>query len=207
MRHADRYEGIGLTAEDTAEYWTRAEAGDPEAAYIVGLLYKLGYGLHQDKSMAARWWEKAAERGHLRAQVQLAILLESGLTSDLEAAVHWYRRAAEGGHAEAQRYLGTLYWEGRGVGRDPNEAVTWWQRAADLGDGKAKYNLASAYWHGAHLPRDRMRSLRLLYSAAGDAETWQAMRDRPPFRRGVIRLAIAAGVLLLAGILVLLVYR
>ena len=43
---------------------------------------------------------------------------------DLDAALDWYQRAAESGHAGAQNNLGAMYFDGRGVLRNPLEAAS-----------------------------------------------------------------------------------
>jgi hypothetical protein len=89
-----------------AEWTSAAERGDPEADFQLGMLNERG-DLKQDYKQADRWYQKAAELGHIGAEYRLAwiwgvggddfpadpveaykwILLasEKGLTTDLEA--------------------------------------------------------------------------------------------------------------------------
>jgi TPR repeat protein len=56
-----------------------AEAGDAEAAFTVGERYLEGKGALRHPFEAARWYRRAAEAGHLRAQCRLAQLHLLGL--------------------------------------------------------------------------------------------------------------------------------
>jgi len=104
-----------------------AEAGEPEAQYLVGRLYQQGRGVAQDEAEAIRWYRKAAEREHPGAQFELGRAYDEGVIvpqDDAEAA-RWYEQAARRGHSEAQCRLGTMYMTGRGVAADPIEAYAW----------------------------------------------------------------------------------
>src|ERR1022692_1473847 len=64
-------------AEDEAtakEVRKSAEAGNASAQNRLGLLYDEGLGVPQDYSQAKEWFEKAAKRGHVGAQVNLGTL-------------------------------------------------------------------------------------------------------------------------------------
>ena len=45
----------------------RAEQGDAEAQWSLGLAYAKGEGVPQDDAEAARWYRLAAEQGYARA--------------------------------------------------------------------------------------------------------------------------------------------
>ena len=68
-----------------------------------GVDFELGRGVTQDHAEAARWYRRAAERGHAPAQNSVARLYETGMgvpRDEVEALV-WYSLAAESGHAVA----------------------------------------------------------------------------------------------------------
>ena len=98
---------------------------------------------------AAKWVLRAAERGYIKAQVNLGLWYTyggidgeykclSGVPQDYVEAVKWYRRAAEQGSADGQYYLGGMYDSGKGVPQDDAEAVKWYRRAAEQGDVDAQ---------------------------------------------------------------------
>ncbi len=68
-----------------------------------GVDFELGRGVTQDHAEAARWYRRAAERGHAPAQNSVARLYETGMgvPRDEVEALMWYSLAAESGHAVA----------------------------------------------------------------------------------------------------------
>jgi hypothetical protein len=55
-----------------------ADAGVPEAALGLGLMYYKGTGVSKDSKLAYQWYEKAAEGGNSRALYLLAVRYRSG---------------------------------------------------------------------------------------------------------------------------------
>lgn len=89
----------------------RARAGDPEAAYRMGLACLQGRdGVPKDPAEARRWLGVAAEQGHLEAMVELSALLRWNLGGfkDPRAADAWLLRAAEAGHEGARARMAEL---------------------------------------------------------------------------------------------------
>ena len=75
----------------------RAEAGDVEAQYTLGLKYDIGSGVTPNISEAIKWYRVAAEQGHALAQLSMGIKYEEGegvLRSEQEA-IKWYTLYAE----------------------------------------------------------------------------------------------------------------
>jgi hypothetical protein len=119
-------------ADEVAELRARAEQGDAEAQFNVGVMYSDGRGVPQDEAQATAWFRKAAEHGNTDAQFCMGVNYESGLgvpKDDVQAVV-WYCRAAEQGYADALLALGEMYAVGRGVPQDYGEAHTWMSLAA-----------------------------------------------------------------------------
>ena len=66
----------GLEAFRNGDYKTAftlweplAKAGDPEAQFSLGILYRRGLGVEPDYRQAMGWFERAAGRGHPSAQI------------------------------------------------------------------------------------------------------------------------------------------
>ena len=57
-----------VAAEDLEKLRKKARRGDATAQYNLGLMYKSGKGLTEDKVEAAKWFRKAAEQGLAEAQ-------------------------------------------------------------------------------------------------------------------------------------------
>ena len=135
-------------ASTSCSNWPRnkAEQGDAEAQYNLGVNYDKGRGgVLQDHAEAAKWYLAAAEQGYTDAQYNLGSLYADGLgvPQDHGQAAAWFRRAAEQGLRDAQYDLALLYDEGQGVTRDPVEAARWYRLAADQGLIDAIFNLRS----------------------------------------------------------------
>ena len=84
------------------------------------ILYLRGKGARRDPKEAAKWLERAANKGHLEAQYQLGRLfyLGTSLPRDFAQSAKWFRAAAMQGRPEAQFNLGLLYAAGQGVPSD-----------------------------------------------------------------------------------------
>ncbi len=74
-----------------------------EVHHNIGLMFLNGDGVPQSDSLAAKWYEKAANEGLPEAQLSLSELYldGKGLPKDISLAISWLKKAAEGGHPEA----------------------------------------------------------------------------------------------------------
>ena len=108
----------------------RAEAGDAEAQYTIGLTYDMG--VPQDDAEAVRWYRLAADQGFARAQYRLGTmyLRGFGVPQDDAEGVRWYRLAADQSYVPALTNLGNMYETGEGVAQDYVQAYMWYDLAA-----------------------------------------------------------------------------
>jgi len=113
---------------------------NPEALFLMGLMYRTGDGVTKDIPEAVKWLQKAAKKGHLEAQYTLGAMYENGdgVEKDRARASKWLKMAAEKGHDEAGAALLFLEAEngdadaacklaqnfelGRGVGKSMSKA-------------------------------------------------------------------------------------
>lgn len=74
--------------------------------------YEYGNRYYDEKNYkeAFKWYQKAAEQGHVNAQCQLGLCYRYGLgvLSSNRDAIHWYRKASEKGNEEAKNALFAL---------------------------------------------------------------------------------------------------
>lgn len=99
-------EAEGLRLIDAA-----AAKAHREALYAQAETYFYGqFGRTLDYSKALPIFQKAAEAGHVGAQINLGVIFRDGLGTkkDDAAAISWFRRAAEQGNAKAQSNLGHI---------------------------------------------------------------------------------------------------
>lgn len=153
-------------AKTLAELRAAAQSGEPQA--LLDLADELAFGESMtDESLAesATWYRRAAEKGNVDGQHQLALMLWNGegVEKNEIEAVQWFRRAAEQGKATSQYWLATAYEFGDGgVTADPAEAAKWYRRAADQGHASSQSNLGQLYAEGRGVPKDLAEAVRWL---------------------------------------------
>lgn len=139
-----------MTAFDINDYQQKANNGDAEAQYQLGLCYAKGLGVEKNFRESARYWLQASKQQHSQALVGLGKLFEKGVgvPQDYTKAYQCYHVATAQNLAEAKVRLAMLYMQGFGVEQDPKKAVQLFIQAAEQGDATAQYNLAVAYEKG-----------------------------------------------------------
>ncbi|MEO1019963.1 MAG: tetratricopeptide repeat protein [Pseudomonadota bacterium] len=56
----------------------KAEDGDPEAMFLLGIAYAEGRGVDRNDTAAARWFHQASRKGHSRAKTSMGYLYSIG---------------------------------------------------------------------------------------------------------------------------------
>ena len=146
-------------------------------------MYERGQGTPKDLAAAAKWFQKAAERGSPTARAHLDWLyrLGTGVPKDGAQAARWSMKGASQGNAIAQSNLGYMALEGMGGPVDAAGAAGWFKKAADQGDGSAMMGLAGLYEQGPGVAKDPVL-VRKWYALASvddgeyDAETFASAR-------------------------------
>jgi TPR repeat protein len=84
--------------------------GDPNAQYSLARLYLEGHGVSQDARQAARWFNLAAEKGHVPSQALLGQLLTTGQGVPAERAkgLMWLTVAREGADLKKDTWIQRL---------------------------------------------------------------------------------------------------
>ena len=150
------------------EVKAKAEAGDADSEYRLGLFYYNGEGVAKDFSEAVKWYHKAAEQNYAPAQNNLANSYANGqgVAKDEVEAVKWYRKAAEQNYARAQSNLAYSYANAHGVPKDEAEAVKWYRKAAEQNLAVAQNNLAYSYANGQGVAKDEVEAVKWYRKAA-----------------------------------------
>ena len=138
-------EGLEEKMTYSPEMRQKAEAGDAEAQYELGVAYCRGNGIGKDLDEAVKWYEKSGEQGNDKAQCNLGIhrYKGEGGKRDLAQAVKWLLQAAKRGNAKAQLWLGRCYYKEEGLPQSDQEAIKWWTKSADQGNFEAAMYLKS----------------------------------------------------------------
>ena len=118
----------------------KAEAGDAEAQFNLGIAYARGEGVSEDMFKAARWIKKAAEKNYAKACSQLGGMyyFGDGLLINKEEASKWWKKAADLGDTKAQFNIGLMLFKGDGIRPDEKKALEWFTKAANQGHAEAK---------------------------------------------------------------------
>jgi hypothetical protein len=159
----------------------RAEKGNAEAQFSLGLAFLGGTGVGRDFVEAASWFRKAAEQGHPKAQYKMAVLSSNGwgMPRDYEQAAGWLRKAAAQGDVAAEGDLGAYYQTGTGVAKDPVAAMNWYRKAADQGDANARHNVGVLYLNGEGVlanPAEALKWVDLALASDPGNETYLRTR-------------------------------
>lgn len=146
----------------------KANAGNPDAEFRVGVEFELGGHVPKDPAKAAEWYRKAADQGDVKGEHSLGVLYESGtgVPLDYARAAELYRKAAEKGFAPAEFSLGVCYAHGQGVPQSFEHALEWYRKAAEQNNTDALLNLAFLYQNGQGVPKDPAQSFAFVRMAA-----------------------------------------
>jgi localization factor PodJL len=154
-----------------------ALAGDPVAAYEVGVRFAEGRLIPANNEAAAHWFALAAHKGLAPAQFRLATLYEKGVgvKKNAAAARDLYRLAADRGHGKAMHNLAVLYAEGINGPPDYQAAALWFRKAAEHGITDSQFNLAVLYARGVGVEKNFAESYKWfsLAAKAGDRDAAQ----------------------------------
>ena len=82
-------------------------ASKPRQAYL-GFMYDNGDGVPEDNTEAVKWYRKAAEQGHVKAQSNLGLMYAKGegVPEDYVHAYAWWSLAAAQGYKGAAKNKG-----------------------------------------------------------------------------------------------------
>ena len=164
-----------LTQEEKfAETKKKAEAGDAQAQYNLGVMYYSGEGVPKDATKAVEWFEKAATQGYAAAQLTLGWMFAkgNGVPKDAVKAIEWWEKAAAQGDVGAQNNLGRMYKYGKGVPKNHTKAFEWYKKTADQGNAEAQVQLGLMYATGKGVSKNSAMAVEWWTKAAvqGDAD-------------------------------------
>lgn len=142
MRDGEYERAITFLQQSVGEGWL------PSFVVLGHVLEEAG---EEERTVAL--YEAAAIRGDVTSRDALG--RRAFEREDYAAALHWTRIAAEAGDPSAQTRLGTLYHEGLGIDRDPEQAASWFLSAARQGHQGAQLMIGGLYHNGNGVPADR----------------------------------------------------
>ncbi len=106
---------VGVNPEKAAELYSYAASyfGDPTAQFSLAQLYLNGSGVDRDERQAARWFNLAAEKGHVGAQALLGRMLLNGQGVPRERArgLMWLMLAKEAADPKRDAWIWAMHAE------------------------------------------------------------------------------------------------
>lgn len=128
----------------------KAEAGDPEMQFALGVLYYDGHLGQQNKREAFKWILKSASQGYSLAQAKVSDMYYQGegVTKNSSIAFNWMEKSALAGYDKAQGLVGLKYFFGHGVKKNLSQYIQWTRLAAQNGQALAQGSLGLAYASG-----------------------------------------------------------
>ena len=197
---------------------TKAEQGNSDAQYELGISYSSGEVIPTDNQLAVHWIIQAAEKGHVRAQAEMGFRYAlgnaedvniTGVLQDSHQAVYWLRKAAKQGNVDAQFALGVFLtgsklvtmaqfiahpWRKVLEGDIPSDyirAVYWLRKAAEQGNANAQFELGGMYLKGLGVIENEIQAYAWLSLASMQGDKAHGLRDDLRSRLTVEQLAEA----------------
>jgi uncharacterized protein len=146
------YEGIGVPEKMYIESFKlakkAAKLGLVDAQGWVGYCYHYGMSVHQDYSIAMKWYLKAADQGDASSQYCVGKMHYhgDGVKQDYAKALKWFSMASSNGCIQASYDLGDMYFNGIGVESNHESARDLFILAAEQHvDTIAQHNLSRRF--------------------------------------------------------------
>ncbi len=145
----------------------------------LALLHINGWGTPKNAPLALDYYETAAKRGVISAQLSLgrAYSMGSDVPADYGRAFHWMKKAADQDSPQGLYYLAQMYEYGQGT--DQNDKLAWktYHKAALLGEPRAQYALGRLYQHAENPNIDYAAKWYHKAAAAGNTDAMIAIGD------------------------------
>ncbi len=128
----------------------RAEDGDPDAQFAIGLAAQYGVGAMRSYDEAIEWYSKAVSQDHPLALHKMGVryMLGSDVPMSGSKAIELFKKASDLGLAEASKEIAWMYSTGTGVTYSKQEAFKWSLKAAEQGDPEAQADIGYCYSTG-----------------------------------------------------------
>lgn len=163
----------------------------PQMLNSAEIAYRKGkeYIDRNNQEEGTRWFQKAAELGHVQAQYELgkSYLNGYGIKKDPDNAVRWFQKATQQDYAPAYRQLGDCYRWGWSLPKSNSEAMRHYHIAAQKGDVHAQYELGVLYADGYIVKKNYKEAAKWFCRSAeqGDLLSKQELGECYYYGRGV----------------------
>jgi hypothetical protein len=134
--------------ENFHQLLAKAQSGDPDAEYRLGLLYHRGSPeTPKDETKATEWFRRSAEKGDPKGENALGIayMQGDGVAKDDKASFDWVYKSALQGNPKGEAALWVFYHRGAGTPKNESEGLHWLVSSAQNGYPAAQVALCAFY--------------------------------------------------------------
>ncbi|MDH3325399.1 MAG: SEL1-like repeat protein [Gammaproteobacteria bacterium] len=166
---------FAITSASSSNLKTSSAASD----YQQARRYETGTRVKRDINKAIKWYKKAANKSHAKAQYQLGILYYE--QKSYKKAKYWLEKRAIAGEPDAQYHYANILRFGLGTKQKTSEARKWYQKAAKQDHKQAQYELALMFQKGIGAKKNQTTAIKWLKKAANQnhKQAKQALKALP----------------------------
>lgn len=148
-----------------------AEKGHTQSIYLVGYCLQNGFGSEYSDSFV-EWYQRAADAGHARASLKLALIYDDGLSvsSDYDKVIHYLNQSANCGNAEAKFRLYEKLSDQITDESGRQRLRQLLEQAAEAGFKDARNKFAKCLLEGDLFSKDVDRSIQLMERSVDDGD-------------------------------------
>jgi len=155
-----------MEKDDITTLWQKAEQGDAEAQYQLGMRYERDDGVDQNRTQAFVWFRKAELQKHKDATASAENYRRRDLTDYYKKKLEESRQKAEQGDIDEQYALGLSLSNGTGLPRNTEEGLKWLRKAAEQGHAEAQYHIGLSYRLGEGVAQSDAEAIKWIRKAA-----------------------------------------
>jgi TPR repeat protein len=176
-----------------------ADRGDLEGTFQLARVLDAGFGVNKNAAEAEQLMEKAAQAGHLDAQMMLGTwklrAYSAGVTGDPAPALMWLRRAAERGQSDAAFALGIFYMTSKPAQyHDEIRGAEYLRQCVERSLSAAcTFAYATALQDGDGVPKDVVKAYAYYELSDRERSTSRAQQRLKDIRAKMSRSDIAQG--------------
>ena len=154
-----------LFGQDISELTRKAEKGDSQAQYEIGMVYR--YGTPISYELAMFWFEKSAKQGNSDSQCELGLGYSQGKGSEIDEdkSIYWFNISADQGNVVAQHNLALIFITSLEES-NMKKAITLFNIGANKGYAPSQNALGWLYYSGIGVKKDLQKAFNLFVKSA-----------------------------------------
>ncbi len=138
-----------------------ADQGYAEAQYVLGIIYKKGWGVAVNEKEAFKYIKLSAEKKYTKAVCELGVLYKEGIGCKLNfnTAISYFEESHRLGFEKGAYSIGYMYFKGLGsLEQDYKKAIEWFELSSHP---MAKHWLGICNYFGYGMPVNKDQAIEL----------------------------------------------